>query len=65
MAKTLTPRARATYNRKESCATLSTPDRQTTVQIKLCSDGVIAIGVYRPGKTPVHRELGPQVNYND
>src|SRR5216110_2126058 len=51
-------RALATFNRRESCAELSTPDRETTAFVKLRADGVLVISVYRNGKD-YRRELTP------
>jgi hypothetical protein len=58
------PRACAQYTRRYSTAQLSTPDHKTELQVKLCSDGLVVIGIVRDGKV-YRRELSPDVEYQD
>lgn len=60
------PRAKATYTRKYSHAALSVKDwdgKQTALQIKLLTDGAIAMDITHNGRI-YHRELSPEEEYN-
>lgn len=59
------PRAKASYSKKDSIATLTTPDHKITMFLKLTSSGVLVVGVYKDGIETQHRELGPNCNWDD